>query len=239
MIVGLITYDFPHLKTEQVFDALLRRGYRLRVFGLPFVPRKARSVQFQHRPDQARASHPAEICKRHGVTYRRCESDSDIDGQCDVYHVLVGKILSPECLRDRKIMNCHPGIIPAVRGLDAFKWAILNDQPLGVTLHYIDEAVDAGEILAVLPTSVYPDDSLESLARRHYELEIDVIIDFERYLAEPRNAFARVAPGDARLRMPGKLEATLLRAADEYIARFAGAPNNSHGAEVRTIEQGH
>ena len=77
-------------------------------------------------------------------------------------------ILDKEIIGNKKIINVHPGIIPTTRGLDSFKWAIYNLDPLGITLHYIDQRVDSGEVLRVFNTPVYLSDTLQTLARRHY-----------------------------------------------------------------------
>ena len=37
--VGLITYNYPHLKTEQVAQRLLSQSYELKMYALPFTPR--------------------------------------------------------------------------------------------------------------------------------------------------------------------------------------------------------
>ena len=56
--VGLITYHFPHLKTEQVLQKLLQKKekgkYDYKIYALPFKPRKQRGL-FKHRLDQLEA----------------------------------------------------------------------------------------------------------------------------------------------------------------------------------------
>ena len=74
--------------------------------------------------------------------------------------------------KGKPIVNAHPGIIPTTRGLDSFKWAIFNNDLIGNTLHLIDEEVDQGQILHIEKTHVFPSDSINTLARRHYENEI-------------------------------------------------------------------
>ena len=187
--VGIITYNHKHLKTEQVVFRLIEKGYDLRIYALPFINRKSRVVQFRHRPDQETAAHVREIARFAGIPFTVCQEDTDIDNSCDRYLVLAGRILSQECVKDKKILNCHPGIIPISRGLDSFKWAIYEMKPVGNTLHYIDAEVDAGEVLATVPTPILPSDTIASLARRHYEKEIEITVDFERYTAEG-NAFS-------------------------------------------------
>ena len=39
---------------------------------------------------------------------------------CDYYIVAGAGILSKECLKGKRVLNGHPGIIPLVKGLDAF-----------------------------------------------------------------------------------------------------------------------
>lgn len=218
--VGLITYHHRHLKTEQVLQRLLGKPYTYRMFALPFAPRKPRDVLLQHRPDQSEAVAPETLAAKQRIPYHLCEGDVDIDDGCDIYLILGAGILSPGCLTRKKVVNTHPGIIPASRGLDSFKWAILEGKPLGVTLHYVDQEVDAGEIISVIPTPVYETDTLHTLGRRHYENEIQCMGDFDTYLKRPCNEFADVAAGEAKRRMPRTQEAKLRKAFPRYVATF-------------------
>jgi phosphoribosylglycinamide formyltransferase-1 len=159
------------------------------MFALPFTPRKQRVTLFNHRPDQTDAIAAKTLAEKHTIPYCACGNDEEIDDSCDVYIILGAGILSENGIKGKKIINCHPGIIPACRGVDSFKWAIYDMKPLGITLHYIDAQVDAGDIIAVAPTNVYKTDSLATLARRHYENEINVISHFAYYLKIRRTGF--------------------------------------------------
>ena len=218
--VGLITYHYPHLKTEQVLQRLLHRPYRYRMYALPFNPRTPRRTVVAHRPEQSNAVAPEILAARHGIPYVVCRKDTDIDGSCDVYLILGAGILSPACVSGKSIVNCHPGILPASRGLDSFKWAIDEMKPLGVTLHYIDVEVDAGEIIAVVSTNVYVTDSLTTLARRHYENEIACLADFDVMLEHPQNEFAGMEAGQARMRMPPDREQALMGRLPAYLETY-------------------
>lgn len=218
--VGLITYHFPHLKTEQVLQRLLKQNYELIMFALPYTPRKPRKTLFNHRPTQSDAVAPQIMAEKHGIPYIVCEKDTDIHSSCDVYLILGAGILSPSCINGKKIINCHPGIIPAVRGLDAFKWAIYDMKPLGVTLHYISAEVDAGEVIAIVPTNVYITDSLATLARRHYENEIDCLSRFRDYLENPQNPFAGIEADEPKRRMPLEKEKELFRRFELYVEKY-------------------
>ncbi len=203
--IGIITYQSPHLKTEQVLNSFLLNdsagGGDLCLYALPFVSREERAVLFSHRPKQSEAISAKEIAAKWNLKYQECASDAEIPNECDIYVITGCGILSQECLKGKKVLNAHPGIIPNSRGLDSFKWAILEDRPLGVTLHYINEEVDSGEIVAVMPTQVYESDTLHTLARRHYENEIALIANFKYHLQNPSNPYDEIPQMQSTKRM--------------------------------------
>ena len=220
--LGVIVYHANHLKSEQTLFSLYEKGYRnVTVYALPFVERPERQVLFQHRPNQKIAAHPQDICRWMDYSYRLVSHDKEIDNSCELYLVAGAGILSPECVQGKKILNIHPGVVPAARGLDAFKWSIYQGRPSGITLHYIDKQVDLGEIVAIVPTPVFYSDTLESFARRHYENELRIISDFAHYLCHPINPFKGIAQQESTRRMPLELERELGRRFDEYKLKFA------------------
>ena len=221
MKVGLITYQAPHRKTKEVLQKILCKNYHFKIFALPFVARKQRKVFFSHRPDQNKSAPPESLAHKHGISYIACSKDSDIDSSCELYVILGAGVLSGNCLKGKKIINCHPGIIPSSRGLDSFKWAVYRMKPLGVTLHYINEEVDSGEIISVVPTDVYLSDDLESLAHRHYQNEIDCLSRFDSLLATPSNPFEDIEKSRPMKRMPFAKEKNLKRLFDSYKRKYA------------------
>lgn len=46
-----------------------------------------------------------------------------------------------------KIINLHISLLPYNRGANPNLWSYLEDTPKGVTIHYIDESVDTGNII--------------------------------------------------------------------------------------------
>lgn len=223
--IGLLTYQYPHLKTDQIYHRLMRRGndYDIRVYALPFKPRKPRQPMINHRPTQSHAVTPETICRKNRLVYIPCEKDTDIDNACDFYLIMGAGILSAECVAHKKLINAHPGIVPACRGLDAFKWAIYQKEPLGVTLHYIDKEVDAGEIIAVIPTEVYKEDTLETLACRHYENEIDCLVNYEYWLEHPKNDYKEIKGNEPKMRMPRQVEEEMIRTFPSYLEQYSTA----------------
>ena len=221
--IGLITYQTNHLKTEQVFRKLIKK-YPAEVFtfyGLPFVQRAKRNVIFVHRPDQSLGMNTEQLAADFGCDYIKCTSDVEVRTGEDIYLILGAGILSGECIRGKKILNAHPGVIPISRGLDAFKWAIFCGDPVGNSLHFIDEAVDAGEIVTVKRTPVFRDDTLKSFAARHYELEIEMMANFEFHLNNPSNDFPDAPVGEPHMRMKSELEKNLEARFEEYKLKYA------------------
>jgi len=216
--IGIITYHYPHLKTEQVLLNLLKKysPAQLKMYALPFVPRKERNIQINHRPDQSVSILPEVMAAAHGIPYTTVAHDYEIPDGLDYYLILGAGILSEAFVKNKKTFNCHPGVIPAVRGLDAFKWSILEMKPLGVTLHFIDEKVDAGDIISILPTNIYLTDTIETLSRRHYENEISIMSNFEYYLEHPTNIFEGIAQGEPHRRMDAATEAVMIGRFEEY-----------------------
>jgi phosphoribosylglycinamide formyltransferase-1 len=107
--------------------------------------------------------------------------------------------------------------------LDAFKWTILDQMPLGVTLHYIDAEVDAGETIAIFETPVFPDDDLATLARRHYELELDVLCEFLKIARSGgRLPCAEYPSNPPRRRMGIEREREMMANFPAYRTKFSG-----------------
>jgi hypothetical protein len=55
------------------------------------------------------------------------------------------------------IYNCHPALIPNVRGVDVIYHSVINRIPLFVSIHKVDEGIDTGELIELhrVPTDVF------------------------------------------------------------------------------------
>jgi phosphoribosylglycinamide formyltransferase-1 len=71
-----------------------------------------------------------------------------------------------------RIINIHPSLLPAFPGLDAQKQALEHGVKVtGCTVHFVNEALDAGPIILQRSVEVRDDDSTESLSARILEQE--------------------------------------------------------------------
>jgi len=67
----------------------------------------------------------------------------------------------------RRILNIHPSLLPKFPGVEAWKQALVGGENVtGCTVHYVDEQVDHGQIIAKSVVPVLPEDTPESLHAR-------------------------------------------------------------------------
>ena len=67
----------------------------------------------------------------------------------------------------RRIINIHPSLLPKFPGLEAWKQALAAGETVtGCTVHYVDDKIDHGDIIARRQVPVLPNDSAESLHAR-------------------------------------------------------------------------
>ena len=66
-----------------------------------------------------------------------------------------------------RLINIHPSLLPCYPGLDTHSRVLeAKDQWHGCTVHYVNEALDGGPIIAHARVPVKPDDNAKSLAAR-------------------------------------------------------------------------
>lgn len=84
------------------------------------------------------------------------------------------RLLSPEFIREfpDRIVNIHPSLLPSFKGLDAQEQAFdYGVKYSGCTVHFVDEALDHGVIVAQKVVEVSDTDTKETLAARILEEE--------------------------------------------------------------------
>jgi phosphoribosylglycinamide formyltransferase-1 len=90
--------------------------------------------------------------------------------------VLAGymRVLSPYFVREFKdrIMNIHPALLPAFKGLHGIKDALeYGAKVTGPTVHFVDDKVDHGPIILQRAVEIRDDDTEETLLERVHEAE--------------------------------------------------------------------
>ncbi|MDP3278768.1 MAG: formyltransferase family protein [Deltaproteobacteria bacterium] len=72
------------------------------------------------------------------------------------------------------VINVHPALLPYNRGSYPNVWSIVDETPAGVTVHYIDEGVDTGDIILQREVQVTATDTGETLYRKLEEVSVSL-----------------------------------------------------------------
>lgn len=90
-----------------------------------------------------------------------------------------------------RIINLHISYLPWGRGADPNLWAWIDDEPHGVTLHYIDSGIDTGDIIAQRRVEMDADETLASSYTKLHEAAVGL---FQDSWPELRNGRAARTP---------------------------------------------
>ena len=77
-----------------------------------------------------------------------------------------------------KIINCHAGKLPFYRGRNILNWVLINDEKeFGITVHYVDEGIDTGDIILQRSYQILDKDNYKTLLERAYKGCADTLYD--------------------------------------------------------------
>lgn len=97
------------------------------------------------------------------------------------------RILSPGIVRafPKRIINIHPALLPRYPGLHTHERVLqAGDTEHGTTVHFVDEGLDSGPIIAQRKLTVLPEDTPESLEERVKTLERVLYPEVLQWFAE-------------------------------------------------------
>jgi phosphoribosylglycinamide formyltransferase-1 len=103
------------------------------------------------------------------------------------------RLLSADFIRNfpQRVLNIHPSLLPAFPGLNAQAQALSHGVKLtGCTVHFVDEDLDSGPIVAQAAVPVLNGDTVESLSAR-------ILVEEHRIYSE---AIGRVLGGQWHVR---------------------------------------
>lgn len=116
---------------------------------------------------------------KYGIDYirdRNINSDTFIEKvekyRCDLFvsmsfnQIFKSQIIN---LPHLKSINCHAGKLPFYRGRNILNWVLINDETdFGITVHYIDEGIDTGDIILQKTYVISDDDNYSTLLEKAY-----------------------------------------------------------------------
>ena len=74
------------------------------------------------------------------------------------------------------IINIHPSLLPKYKGLHAIEQALdSGDDVTGVSVHYVNEELDGGEIILQQEVPILPNDNIDSLTKAIQRIEYGIL----------------------------------------------------------------
>ncbi|WP_189579976.1 phosphoribosylglycinamide formyltransferase [Litorimonas cladophorae] len=131
--------------------------------------------------DAAEAQGVTAICVDHTAYESRADFESVLDAvlrEHDIEFVVCAgfmRVLSPGFVKGwaGRLINIHPSLLPKYKGLHTHKRALkAGDTEHGCTVHWVNEGVDDGEIIAQAVVPIHPGDTTDDLASRVLEQEL-------------------------------------------------------------------
>ena len=139
-----------------------------------------------------RASHPDREARDRAMGDWLAERDVDLIVMAGYMELLSAGLV--ERFRNR-IINVHPALLPSFPGLDAVQQALDHGvRVTGVTVHFVDEGVDSGPIIAQRPVEVPSSRRWEELEERIHATEHELLPGAIRLIAAGRVGIAETNP---------------------------------------------
>ena len=81
-------------------------------------------------------------------------------------------------LAPKGFINCHAGALPFYRGRNILNWALINgEKQFGVTVHYVDEGIDTGDIILQRFSPILREDRYGDLLNKASNLCAETLYD--------------------------------------------------------------
>jgi hypothetical protein len=159
-----------------------------------------------------------DLCHTAGVPYHEVASLNTDEGRglaadcAPQLGVVCGtRILRPPVFGVPRLgcVNLHTSLLPKYRGRASIFWALYHGDPVGVSIHVVDEALDAGAVLRQAAVKVGPTDGGEEVLRRCLSAGAELVLEVVRHAAErgalPPRILAAGGPGPL-YRVPSRAE---------------------------------
>lgn len=111
-------------------------------------------------------------------------NSNEVIGQLSTYSVDINVSMSFNQILRKSIINiakmgfinCHAGLLPYYRGRNVLNWALINgEKEFGVTVHFVDEGIDTGDIILQQKVDILDNDDYGTLLEKAYVLCADTL----------------------------------------------------------------
>jgi methionyl-tRNA formyltransferase len=128
------------------------------------------------------------ICRRKGVA---CSEVDDVNAEPFLEELrtldpsVIVSVSCPQIFRKSLIdlprlgiLNIHGAILPHYRGVMPSFWMLANgENDAGVSIYFVNEQIDAGDLCGQRVFDVLPDDSLDSFLRRSKTIAAELLLE--------------------------------------------------------------
>jgi methionyl-tRNA formyltransferase len=121
-------------------------------------------------------------------------------------------------------LNAHQGALPKFRGMNVIEWAIFENSPPTISIHFVDPGVDTGDIIVDEAVSIRPGDTVTSVRERASALQVDMLADATAAVLARR--FSRRAQRPEEGRQYFTMHPCLRAIAERRLQQKIGAPAN-------------
>ena len=215
--IAVFAYAFPHRKTYDFLCFMRAEGFtNVHVIAAPRVklPNAPSQSLVETLPGVFPKVNCVDLCARLGYGYFESpHNDADSiklylnRAGCTELAIISGARILPKEVIDifsMGVVNFHPGKLPETSGLDSFYWMIENGAQAGVTVHYIDRRVDAGELLFFQALALDKSDVPRTVMAKLYVCQLQAL---QRYLGLIKESWALPS---VKIERPGKNEPMVL-----------------------------
>jgi methionyl-tRNA formyltransferase len=130
----------------------------------------------------------ADVCRRYGV---ECQVVRDVNAPDFLERLrligteLIVSVSCPQIFRQPLIelppkgcLNIHGAILPAYRGVMPSFWMLLNgEKEAGVSVFFVNEEIDAGELCGQQTFEIRDEDTLDELLRRSKRVAAELLLE--------------------------------------------------------------
>ena len=130
----------------------------------------------------------AAVCERHGVPHARTADVNALPFLDELRSLGTDVIVSVSCpqifrkplidLPDRGCLNIHGAILPSYRGVMPSFWLLANGESrAGVSIYFVNEQIDAGDLCAQRVFDIRPEDSLDQFLIRSKAIAAELLLE--------------------------------------------------------------
>jgi methionyl-tRNA formyltransferase len=136
------------------------------------------------------------ICKKYDISFLRARRINDEETykfvkvhQPDLCVITHFERLIKHPLLDVPRMgfiNLHPAMLPDYRGMAPQHWPLINGETkTGVTVHYVDETADTGDIIIQEPILLSPNDYVTDLQKKWMKVYKHIMVEAIERISDP------------------------------------------------------